>query len=154
MNRNAGTSAAPAPQRPPSGRLGPIGLAPIALTLPLGFLQLWTIYIVAVIATSLLVISYRLLQRQGLNGLNALPLLFGVFNAVLYFGFHKTIVLQHLDIAIYTLLFLQAVSSLLWGEPCSVVLFRLSLDLLASNIPFVPLFFYTGERQQCVSYPF
>jgi len=28
------------------------------------------------------------------------------------------------------------------------------IKLLASNIPFVPLFFYTGERQRFVSCPF
>lgn len=119
MNKNAGTFATPASGRPPRWWLGFIGLAPIALTLPLAFLHLWSLYVVTVIATSLLVLGYRLLQRQRFNDANVLTLLFGVFNAVLYFGLHTSIVLQHLNTAIYTLLFIQVVSSLLWGEPWS-----------------------------------
>jgi cobalamin synthase len=119
MSKNATTSATPVTGRPPRWWLGFIGLAPIALTLPLAFLQLWSLYVVAVIATSLLVLGYRLLQRQRLNGANVLNLLFGVFNAVLYFGLHTSIVLQYVNIAIYTLLFVQVVFSLLWGESWS-----------------------------------
>jgi hypothetical protein len=117
MSKNTATSATPASGQPRRWWLGFIGLAPIALTLPLAFLHLWSFYIVAIIATSLLVLGYRLLQGQRLNGANVLTLLFGVVNAVLYFGLHTSIVLQYVNIAIYTLLFVQVVSSLLWGEP-------------------------------------
>jgi len=117
MSKNAEASAITATGRPFRWWLGFIGLGPIALTLPLAFLHLWTFYIVAVIATSLLVLGYRLLQRQQLNGANLLTLLFGVVNAVLYFGFHNSFVLQYVNIAIYTLLFIQILFSLLWGEP-------------------------------------
>jgi len=118
MSKNIETSAIPASGRPARWWLGFIGLAPIALTLPLAFLHLWSFYIVAVIATSLLVLGYRLLlQKQRLTGANLLTLLFGVVNAVLYFGLHTSIVLQYVNIAIYTLLFVQVVFSLLWGEP-------------------------------------
>jgi hypothetical protein len=117
MSKNAVTSATSSSGRPARWWLGFIGLAPIALTLPLAFLHLWSLYLVAVIVTSLPVLGYRLLQRQRLNGGNALTLLFGVFNAVLYFGLHTSIVLQYVNIAIYTLLFVQVVVSLLCGEP-------------------------------------
>jgi hypothetical protein len=117
MSKNAEASATPVSGRPARWWLGFIGLAPIALTLPLAFLHLWSLYVVAVIATSLLVLGYRLLQRQRLNSANLLNLLFGVINAVLYFGLHTSIVLQYVNIAIYTLLFVQVVASLLWGDP-------------------------------------
>ncbi len=117
MSKNTLASATPASGQPRRWWLGFIGLAPIALTLPLAFLHLWSFYIVAVIATSLVVLGYRLFQRQRLNGGNVLTLLFGVVNAVLYFGLHISIVLQYVNIAIYTLLFVQIVVSLLWGDP-------------------------------------
>jgi len=78
-----------------------------------------------------------------LNGANLLTLLFGVGNAVLYFGLHTSIVLQYINIAVYTLLFVQVVFSLLWGEPWAEQFtkpFGAARGLLQSSV------FRTGNR--------
>ncbi len=93
------------------------GLIPVVLTIPILILHLWTISIIVTIVSAIIVISYHLVKKQGITSLDIFSLLFGLVNAVLYFGFHSTLILQHLDTVIYSILLLQVVFSLLQGKP-------------------------------------
>ena len=93
------------------------GLIPVILTLPIILLHQWTLSIIVGLASALIVVFYHLCKRQGITSLDIFSLLFGVVNSVLYFGFHSTIILQHLDATIYTVLFMQVIYSLLRNKP-------------------------------------
>jgi hypothetical protein len=96
------------------------GLIPLALTLPLLFLHLWTLGILVSFVSAILIISYHLQRRQGVTSLDMLSLGFVVVNAVLYFGFHTTILFEYLDTIIYTLLFGQVLLAQVRGESWTV----------------------------------
>jgi predicted membrane protein len=85
--------------------------------IPLLMLQLWTACIVAAISISLVTILYNLSQKRGVTSLEALSLFFGLVNAVLYFGFQSTFLLQRLGAFIYLLLLVQVILSLVRGVP-------------------------------------
>lgn len=73
--------------------------------------------IVLSIASGCLVVAYHLRQGQGVTSLDASLLAFAALNAVLYFGFDNAILVDHIDAVIYTLLTLQAATSLLGPTP-------------------------------------
>lgn len=104
-------------QKKPNWLLSFTGLIPVVLAIPILVLHLWTISIIVTLASALIVISYHLSRKQGITSLDSFSLLFGCLNAILYFGFHSTIVLQHLDTTIYTILFVQVVYSLIVNKP-------------------------------------
>ncbi len=105
------------PQKKPNWLLSFTGLIPVVLAIPIIILQQWTLSIVVTLASALIVVIYHLSKGQGITSLDVFSLLFGVVNAVLYFGFHSTIILQHLAAAIYSILFAQVVYLLLCGKP-------------------------------------
>ncbi len=96
------------------------GLIPLVLTIPLLLVHLWTICIIVTIASSLIVMGFEMRSGHGVGSINMLTLLFGLANAVLYFGFHTTLLLQNLGTVIYTLLCAQVVYSLLRKDPWTV----------------------------------
>ena len=96
------------------------GLIPLALTLPLLLLHLWTLGIVVSAVSAILVISYHLQRHQGVTSLDILSLGFAVVNGILYLGFHTTILFEYLDTIIYTLLFGQVLHAQMRGEPWTV----------------------------------
>jgi hypothetical protein len=51
------------------------------------------------------------------TSLDLISLGFAVANAVLYLGFHSTILIEYLDTIIYTLLFVQVLVAQVRGEP-------------------------------------
>ena len=96
------------------------GLIPLALTLPLLLLHLWTLGIAVSAVSAILVISYHLRRHQGITSLDILSLGFAAANGILYFGFHTTILFEYLDTIIYTLLFGQVLYAQMRGEPWTV----------------------------------
>ncbi|MBV9257760.1 MAG: hypothetical protein JO215_07055 [Ktedonobacteraceae bacterium] len=104
-------------QKRPNWLLSFTGLIPVVLAIPIIILHQWTLSIIVTLASALIVITYHLSKGQGITSLDVFSVLFGVVNAVLYFGFHNTIILQHLDTTIYTILLAQVVYSLLRGRP-------------------------------------
>ena len=93
------------------------GLIPLALTVPLLVLHLWSLGILVNGVGALLIIAFHLRRRQGITGLDMLSLACAIANAVLYFGYHTTILLEHLDTVIYSLLAGQVLYAQLRGEP-------------------------------------
>src|SRR4051812_28432234 len=63
------------------------------------------------------VISYHVSRWQGVSSLDVILLCFGALNAVLYFGFDNTILLDHIDAVIYTLFTAHATWSLFRDPP-------------------------------------
>ncbi len=92
------------------------GLFPLVFSVPILIFRLWAVGIVVGIITSVCVIVFHLKQRQGVTALDIGTLLFGLVNAVLYFGFGNTFLVSHLDVLIYTLLFGQVAIMQLRGE--------------------------------------
>ncbi len=93
------------------------GLIPLILSLPLYILSLWTPAIIVGILLTLGVIVYHLRIGQGITSLDLLTLLFGIVNAVVYFGFKSGILNEHISVVIYSILLAQVVASLLHGDP-------------------------------------
>lgn len=104
-------------EKKPNWLLSFTGLIPVILAIPIIILHQWTLSIIVTLTSALIVIIYHLSKGQGITSLDIFSLLFGVINAILYIGFHNTIILQHLDTTIYTILFAQVVYSLLRGKP-------------------------------------
>ena len=92
----------------------------MAVTVPILVFRLWAFGIVTSLLGGLLVIAYHLRQKQGVAALDLVTVAFGLLNAVLYFGFHATVVLEHLDVVIYSVLFVQVAGSLFGGTPWTV----------------------------------
>ncbi len=93
------------------------GLIPLILSLPLYILSLWTPAIIVGILITLAVIVYHLRIGQGITSLDQLTLLFGIVNAVVYFGFKSLILNEHIAAVIYSILLAQVAASLLHGDP-------------------------------------
>lgn len=115
--------------------LGFTGLIPVFVAVPILIARLWAVGIVVVLVMGTAVIAYHLLRGQGVTGLDVVTVTFGAVNAVLYFGFHETILLAHIDAVIYTLLFLQVAYSLLRGTPWTVQFAKRSTDPALWNVP-------------------
>ncbi len=93
------------------------GLIPLILSLPLYLLGLWTPAVIVGILITLGVIVYHRRIGQGVTSLDLLTLIFGVANAVLYFGFKSDILNEHIAVVIYSILLAQVAASLLHGDP-------------------------------------
>ncbi len=93
------------------------GIVILILTLPLFILNLWSVSIIVTIVLALAFVGYALLKGRKVGSLDVVWLTFGVINAVLYFGFKNTILLQHLDTLIYTVLLAMIVLSLIQRRP-------------------------------------
>jgi hypothetical protein len=88
------------------------GLIPVLLILPLLAVNLYAIAIVVALASGATVIAYHLGRGQGVTSLDVILIGFASANAVLYFGFGYTLLLDHIDAVIYTVLAVQATLSL------------------------------------------
>jgi hypothetical protein len=96
------------------------GLLPLALTVPLLLLHFWALGIFVNGVGALIIIGFHLRRGQGITGLDVLSLACAIANAVLYFGYHTIILLEHLDTVIYSLLGLQVLYAQLRGEPWTI----------------------------------
>jgi hypothetical protein len=104
------------------------GLLPVALSIPVLLAHQYTLGIVANLALTAGVIGYHLVRRQGVTGLDALSLLFGVATAALHWGVHTDALMQHLDTVIYLLLLAQIARARLRGEAWTTQFARRSVD--------------------------
>jgi hypothetical protein len=93
---------------------------PMAVTVPVLEFKLWALGIATSLLGGLLVIAYHLRQKQGVATLDLVTVAFGLLNVVLYFGFHATVVLEHMDVFIYSVLFVQVAASLFGKTPWTV----------------------------------
>lgn len=93
------------------------GLIPLALMVPFLILHVWVVCIVLAIGGSLLLLISGFTKTRTVSSLQVLTLLFGIANAVLYFGFQTVFLLTHLGAVIYSVLFVQVALSLLRGKP-------------------------------------
>lgn len=93
------------------------GLIPVLFMVPILLAHAYTAGVVVAVAGSTLVVTYHLSRRQGITSLDVLALSFGLANLVLYVGFASTLLIEHLDVAFYSLLAAQALVSLLSGSP-------------------------------------
>jgi hypothetical protein len=103
-----------------SGRslaLGFTGLVPLALMVPILLLHLYAAGIVEGLVAGSGVIAYHLARRQGVTSVDVLVVGFATVTAVLYFGFANKTIIENLDVAIYTLLVVLIVLSLIRGRP-------------------------------------
>ena len=96
------------------------GLVPLALTVPLLTFKLWSLGIAASLAGGVAVIAYHLRLGQGVSTLDLVTVGFGAINAVLYFGFGSTALLELLDVFVYSVLALQVAVSLIGKTPWTV----------------------------------
>src|SRR4051795_2090148 len=81
------------------------------------------------------VISYHVSRRQGVSSLDVILLCFGALNAVLYFGFDNTILLDHIDAVIYTLLTAHATWSLFRDPPWTTQFTKRTVPQHAWELP-------------------
>jgi hypothetical protein len=94
------------------------GLVPVVLMVPVLAFDLYGLAIVLALVSGLAVVAFHLRRGQGVTSLDLLLLGFAALNAVLYLGLDSTVLLDHLDAVVYSLLTLQAASSLRPGaEP-------------------------------------
>jgi len=114
-------------QKQRSALLSFTGLIPVALSIPILLFRLWTLGIMVGVVSTAVVIAYHLRKGQGITGLDLMSLVFGVGNAVLYFGFHNTVLLDHLDVLIYTLLFAQVAYAQVRGGSWTIQFARRSV---------------------------
>lgn len=61
--------------------------------------------------------AYHLRNGQGVTNLDVILLAFATLNAILYFGFGSSVLIDHIDAVIYTLLSVVAAASLLSDTP-------------------------------------
>jgi hypothetical protein len=93
------------------------GLIPVILMVPVLAFNLYAVAIGLGIASGAAVIAYHLHKGQGVTNLDVILLGFAVLNAVLYFGFGSSLLIDHIDAVIYTVLSVLAAASLLGGTP-------------------------------------
>ena len=93
------------------------GLIPLALMVPILMLHLYAAGIIEGLLAGSVVISYHLARKQGITSVDLLGAGFAALNAVLYFGFDNRTIIANLDVAIYTLLALTIVLSLIRQQP-------------------------------------
>lgn len=91
------------------------GLLPVALSIPVVLAHQYALGIGVNLVLTVGVIGFHLSRRQGVTGLDALSLLFGVATAALHWGFRNDVILAHLDTAIYALLCAQVALARLRG---------------------------------------
>ncbi len=97
--------------------LGFTGLIPLALMVPILLLHLYAIGIAEGLLAGTAVIAYHAARKQGVTSIDALVLGFSAISATLYFGFDNKTLIEHLDVAIYTLLATLVVLSLVRHRP-------------------------------------
>ena len=100
----------------------------MAVTVPVLVFKLWALGIATSLLGGLLVIAYHVRQKQGVATLDLVTVAFGLLNVVLYFGFHATVVLDHMDVFIYSVLFVQVAVSLFGRTPWTVQFARRVTD--------------------------
>jgi hypothetical protein len=111
------------------------GLIPAILMVPVLAANHYALGIIIAIASGLAVIAYHLTRGQGATSLDLLLLGFGCANAVLYFGFDETLLLDHIDAVIYTALAGQAGWSLVRGEPWTTQFTKRTVSPEAWELP-------------------
>jgi hypothetical protein len=133
---------APAPERttaPPTGlrqRLLPFtGLIPVVLMVPVLAFDLYGLAIVLALVSGAGVIVYHVSRGQGVSSLDVILLCFGALNAVLYFGLNNTILLDHIDAVIYTLLAAHATWSLFRDPPWTTQFTKRTVPQHAWELP-------------------
>lgn len=117
----------PKPNKP-NVLLGFTGLLPLLLSVPILLLQLWGPGIVISIVTTAAVVVYHLRRGQGLTSLDALSILFSVTNAILYLGFKNPVLVEHLDLIIYSVFLAQILYSFRTSEPWTAQFARRSVS--------------------------
>jgi hypothetical protein len=119
--------------RPETLRAGPswqafTGLLPMLLMAPLLLLDLQAPSVVLAAIASLGVIAYHLKRKQGLAPLDGISAGLAGTNLVLYVGMGSDLLVEHLDVVVYTLLLLTSASSLRRGaEPWTTQFTRRTL---------------------------
>lgn len=93
------------------------GLIPLVLMVPILVLHLYAAGIIEGLAAGSGVMGYHLARKQGITSVDLLGIGFAGLNAVLYFGFGNRTIIANLDVAIYTLLVLIIVLSLIRQQP-------------------------------------
>lgn len=111
------------------------GLFLIFVLVPLLVLQYWDIYIAVAIVGSSLLLVWNWRKTKTIDRLEILTLIFGLTNAVLFFGFHNLFLLTRLGCVIYTLLLWQVVYTWLKGEPWTEQYAKRSVSLEVQQDP-------------------
>jgi hypothetical protein len=93
------------------------GLIPLALMVPILLLRLYAVGLVEGLVAGAAVIGYHLARRQGITSVDLLAGGFAAVSAILYFGFDNKTTIENLDVAIYTLLAVLVVLSLVRRQP-------------------------------------
>jgi hypothetical protein len=97
--------------------LGFTGLIPLIVMVPILMLHLYAVGIVEGLVLGSAVIVYHVARTQGVTNLDLLVIGFAALNAVLYFGFGDRTIVANLDIAIYTIVAVMIVLSLIRRRP-------------------------------------
>lgn len=114
------TAQAAKPSHSASMLMSFTGLIPVVLAVPILIFHLYALGIVVSLVSTALVIAFHLRKGQGITSLDLAALLFGIVTGVLYFGFHNTTLMDHLDAVFYTMLFAQVAWAQWRGEPWTV----------------------------------
>ena len=93
------------------------GLIPLVLMIPILMLHLYAAGIIEGLLAGAGVIGYHFARKQGITSVDLLAVGFAAINAVLYFGFDTRTIIANLDVAIYTLLALLILLSLIRQQP-------------------------------------
>jgi len=131
--------ASDATTAPPTGlrkRLLPFtGLIPVVLMVPVLAFELYGLAIVLALLSGAGVIAYHVSRGQGISSLDVMLLAFGALNAVLYFGLDNTVLLDHIDAVIYTVLAAQATWSLFRDPPWTTQFTKRTVSPQAWELP-------------------
>src|SRR3954470_11789686 len=111
------------------------GLIPVVLMVPVLAFNLYGLAIVLALVSGAGVISYHVSRGQGVSSLDVILLCFGALNAVLYFGFDNTVLLDHIDAVIYTLLAAHATGSLFRDPPWTTQFTKRTVPQQAWELP-------------------
>jgi hypothetical protein len=111
------------------------GLIPVVLMVPVLAFDLYGLAIVLALVSGAGVIVYHVSRGQGVSSLDVILLCFGALNAVLYFGLNNTILLDHIDAVIYTLLAAHATGSLFRDPPWTTQFTKRTVPQQAWELP-------------------
>jgi hypothetical protein len=111
------------------------GLIPVVLMVPVLAFNLYGPAIVLALVSGAGVIVYHVSRGQGVSSLDVILLSFGALNAVLYFGFDNTVLLDHIDAVIYTVLAVHATWSLFRDPPWTTQFTKRTVPQEAWELP-------------------
>ena len=111
------------------------GLIPVALSIPVLLAHQYALGIIESLVLTAGVMGYHLYRKQGVTGLDAMSLLFGIATALMHWVVHNDVILAHLDTVIYALLVVQIVIAQVRGEPWTIQFAKRSIDPSLWNTP-------------------